>query len=457
MKPQHFPVLCCLLFFLLLHCHAFPQCINAPVVTCSAGPAAIDGESLPAGVTKWFNGATPTFNDYTLKGGTLIVCSDLTIDKFTMDSGTLFIQPGIKLVIGNGIGAGLVLRGSSAIYNYGTLEIQRNLSLENGWSSSARPNIICNATPASVLYMQNQYFVINNIHSWFINKGKAYFHGLITDPQAAAGSVCLGTGSETKMTVLYNKVRNSYAAPDGSACVHVSEFSQLWDTLTPYPQVNMCLGAGHRTDSSCMLWGCKPLAWGRANLFRGCTGCVAIQFLPVGRFLSFDVLQATVSNELRWELEGATPGGVFTIERSGDNTHYSRVKSITLNTAYPGTHYSEWDHTPPAGLSYYRVKYAEPGEQEVVYSHTLRTERVSSASPRIWPNPATTEVHLSLPCKGSVQITIHDMNGKKIMDQFTVAGNGSIKLSIPSSAEKGLYILTVVCAMQQYKLKFIRN
>ena len=33
--------------------------------------------------------------------------------------------------------------------------------------------------------MNNQYFVINNADSWFVNKGKAYFHGIITDPQSS--------------------------------------------------------------------------------------------------------------------------------------------------------------------------------------------------------------------------------------------------------------------------------
>lgn len=447
---------CLFLFLTFSVVRSSGQCLTAPVAACSAGPSAVDGETLNAGTTKWYNGAG-IFGDYKLNGGTLIICGDLTIDRFMMDSGTVFIQSGSRLVIGNGIGSGLVLRGNSAIYNSGTLEIMRNLSLENGWTSSAKPNVVINVLLTSVLKMQNQYFVINNTHSWFVNKGTAYFHGLITDPQASAGSVCLGTASETKMTVLYNKVRNSYVAPEGSACVHVSEFTQLWDTLTQYPQVNMCLGAGHRTDSSCRPFGCKPLAWGKANLFRGCSSCATIQLVPVARFISFYVTRSGNKNRLQWELEGSSPGGIFTAERSADNRNYQPVNSITLNSAYPGTDYATEDPHPLPGVNYYRIRYQEPGATEEAFSRTIRTESENATGTGLWPNPVKEQAMIFIPVKGTARVIISGIDGKVILDYTLVAGGSIQTLNFPHSMSAGLYVATIIAGNEVYRQKFVKQ
>ena len=442
---------------LLLSVSATGQCITAPVAACSAGPLAADGDMLNTGTTRWYTGPAVQFSDYYLKGGTLIVCGDLTVDKFQMDSGQVFIQPGARFVIGNGIGAGLVLRGQSAIYNYGTLEVQRNLSLENGWATPATPNVVINASPSAVLKMQNQYFVINNAHSWFVNRGKAFFHGLITDPQSSAGSVCLGTGSETNMTVLYNKTRNSYAAPDGSACVRVSEFSQLWDTLTIYPQVNMCLGAGHRTDSSCRIFGCKPLAWGKANLFRGCNACTSIQVVPVGRFISFTVQQQAAAVLLQWEIEGSSPGGKFDIERSGDNLTYHIISSFTEHDNYPGTNYAWADKSPLFGSNYYRVKYSEPGEGKDTYTPVVKTERSQLNSMMVWPNPVKDQLNIQSLVKGHCVLQLINTEGRIVFKKEFDARNGTFSLQIPATIPAGNYMLIILTGDRYYTKKIMKG
>ena len=115
------------------------QCISAPSPPDCNGTESLvtDNETINAGVDRWFYGAAATFGSLTMNGGTLTVCGDLTIDRFYMDSGTIYVRPGARFVIGSGIGAGLILKGHSYLYNYGTFEIQRNLSLDNGWASPA--------------------------------------------------------------------------------------------------------------------------------------------------------------------------------------------------------------------------------------------------------------------------------------------------------------------------------
>jgi hypothetical protein len=142
------------LSLLLISClslSSFSQCLTSlPPPACNGTePLVTDGETLNGGTTKWYYGATAMINSLTLDGGTLVVCGDLTVDKFYMDRGTIFIRPGGRFVIGSGVGAGLQFKGDCSIYNYGTCEVQRNLSLENN-ATAATPNKVINASSSSV-------------------------------------------------------------------------------------------------------------------------------------------------------------------------------------------------------------------------------------------------------------------------------------------------------------------
>lgn len=266
-------------FMQLLYHSSFGQCKTAPPLEACLGtePTLTDNETLLSGTKKWYYGAPATYNQLTMRGGTLIVCTELTINALNMDSGTIVIRPGAKLTAGGAGGIGMIWRGNCAVYNYGRFEITTNLSFEGPDATAARPNIIMNVTATSSSRSFN-YLVINNPFSFFVNNGMADFHGIITDNNSVAGSVCLGTGSQLKQTVLINKVKNTYTAPGGNACVSVYQFSQFLDTLTATPKVLICLSSSH---SSATGGTNRPNAWGTANVFQNCNNCSEVALLPV--------------------------------------------------------------------------------------------------------------------------------------------------------------------------------
>lgn len=269
----------CIAALLVSPAALFGQCLIPPPLEDCLGtePSLLDNETLIVGNKKWYYGAPVVYNQVVLRGGTLIVCGDLTFDNFTMDSGTIVIRPGARLRIGGG--AGIVLRGHSYIYNHGTFECTSNLSLDPTWATPAKPNVVINASSTSFFKMTNQYFTINNTNSFFVNRGRAEFWGLITDYGAGLGSVCLGRFSEMRMAVIYNNRKNTYVAPEGAACVSVFQYSQFRDTLTNSMNVNICLSATHTSDASCILHGCKPNAWGTPHIFQFCDQCSGLTLL----------------------------------------------------------------------------------------------------------------------------------------------------------------------------------
>lgn len=285
------------------------QCLVAPAPPACTGTEAlaVNGETLNTGTTKWLYGAPAVFDNLTLNGGTLIVCGNLTVDKLTFNSGTLFVLPGAAFVIGGGIGTTLQLPGGCYVYNYGTLTSYRSVALDNGHVSAAQPNVFINAGASSVLDISFNWFVINNPYSWFVNSGRAAFHGIITDPLASPGSVCLGDKSQTYQTVLINNAANTYATPSGLSCLSVNEHSYLCDRITADPGLNACLSSAHITDSSCMVSRGKTKAWGSAYVMKNCATCAGLALLPVNTISGTPPVQRPVPAALTGPLVYPNP------------------------------------------------------------------------------------------------------------------------------------------------------
>jgi hypothetical protein len=437
-------------FFLLLlffsEHKVLSQCLIAPSPPDCTGSEALlaDNETLNTGTTKWYYGGAVTMNSLTLNGGTLIVCGDLTIDKFYMDRGTIFVRPGARFVISSGIGAGLILRGDSYIYNYGTCEIQRNLSLENGHATNTTPNVIINATASSVFKMSNQYFVINNPFSWFVNNGSAEFWGVITDPLASANSVCLGSSSTTQMAVLINKVQNTYATPVGNACLYVRQFSQFFNQLSDSHSLFVCLAAGHTSDAGCIPFGCQPNNWGAAQVFTNCAGCAALGVLRV-QFVSFKATPTPDDgySSLEWQISGARQNYIFKVERSADGIHYAPIDSFIVNEENRIT-FNSIDKSPLPGANYYMIEYIDPVTGKTVNS---KTEKVffekSGSGLTIYPVPFDNKFFISygqgmLPEK----IILTDITGRNIRISYSNRENsGQIELCVMDKIEPGIYII----------------
>ncbi|RYF95246.1 MAG: T9SS type A sorting domain-containing protein [Chitinophagaceae bacterium] len=432
------------LFLILLfsRAQAFAQCstpISPP--SCSGAEALLtDNETIGSGTSKWYYGATVTMNSLTMKGGTLVVCGNLTIDKFYIDSGTVFVRPGARLVIGSGIGAGLVLRGDSYFYNYGTLEIQRNLSLDNGWATALKPNKVINATRASIFKMSNQYLVINNTHSWFVNNGNAEFWGIITDPMAVGGSVCLGEGSSTRMAVLINKIADTYRVPFGNACLNVYQFSQFNNRLTPDPRLFACIGSSHVSTSGC--GGCPANNWGAAQVITNCTSCGSLAVLA-GPVLSLRGNRSNSENKLEWEYSVASREGYFIIGRSTNGRDFFTLDSVRVN-AESTTKFRITDNNPLPGNNYYMIQYINPVTHTTVQSNTIKVITESPTGFSVHPVPFTNKFYVT-DVKGVEKIMLTDMTGKNIPIRYSAKREReSFEIDVMQKIPSGIYIIHIL-------------
>lgn len=435
---------------LLLSFHCLAQCLSAPPFPTCTGtePSVVANDNIGIAQTKYYYGAPVSLSNVRISGGTLVVCRDLTLSELVFDSGVIYVQPYATLIVNNA--AGLVVRGNTSIYNSGTFQCMGNFVMDGTYASASRPNIFINTGGLSWFKMPNQYFVINNPYSKLVNNGIADFHGLITDPPAAAGSVCLGNYSQTRMTVLYNKAHDPYIAPLGNACVSVSQYSQFYDTLTIYPNINFCLGAGHTSDASCIPWGCKPNAWGAGQVITGCTNCITVLHALAASFKKIEAAASGDANEINWEmLDNNTK--LFYVERSVDGIAFTTIDSVKGNG---GDSYRFYDRGFDA-IDYYRV-IAITGNTRTS-SSILQVKR-NALPGMVSPNPFNDHLVVSLDgfSTKQVSIIITDISGRKILPGKIIINEKKAHLFF-GTLGRGLYVISVIDHNKKQTYKVVRQ
>jgi hypothetical protein len=456
-KPALGLALLLFLFTNTLRC----QCLTPPPLdSCTGAEIQLtDNETLLSGVKKWYAGPTTTMNQLTMRGGTLVVCSNLTIDRFYMDSGTIVVRPGATFVIGGGIGHGILFHGNCRIYNYGTVQSLRNVSLEGTYATPALPNIFMNVTRSSLFKIHNQYFTMNNPNSFFVNNGRAEIYGLITDPATASGAVCFGNTSETRMNVLYNNARYPYQVPSGSACLNVLQYSQFRDSLTRSPTLNVCLGPSHYSDSSCRPWGCRPNAWGAANIFRACNACIDVQNLTL-KITAFSVMQVAGENLLRWETNiSVMQETAFITERSSDGLQFVAIDSILVQPAQKISYMSATDKFPLRGHSYYRVRCVQRISGYTSISQTVRVHSGDTESTIVYPNPFKKSITMNFKAgKKPIRLEFYNTHGALVYKQPVLFAEATTtQVNLPLNIPAGSYLLKIIYPAETEVKKIVKE
>lgn len=379
------------------------QCLSAPTYPSVVGnePLIVNSDVIGVSQAKW-NYGTRTVNDAALRGGTLIVSGDLTLNNFTFDSGILVIQPGSRAWITNS--STVQLKGGCYIYNFGTFQCNGNLTLDWGVTSATRPNIAINATSTSQFLMAFTYLTINNPWSRFVNNGYASLGGLISDYNSVPASVCLGDRSIMDMQVLLNNIKHPYTIPFGAACVRVTSYSQLRDTLCSSPNLAVCLGPG---VSHCTSTGCRPNAWGTTAVATNCASCNTwLSTVLAPSSFSISGRAANQYNFIQWQYNGVQDLTYFLVQRSADGNTFDTIDSLIASAA---TNYK--DYTARAGLHYYRIV----GKDKDGHALTSSTIAISKEAEDVYPNPFrqsfTIKMHTDAASAG---IIVYDATGKTV-------------------------------------------
>jgi len=138
---------------------------------------------------------------------------------------------------------------------------------------------------------------------------------------------------------------------------------------------------------------------------------------------------------LQWDVDSATEGDYFIVERSPDGLHYETIdalRSLPLQRRYEIT-----DIAPPNGPNFYRIKYT--GQSiGLFYSKPLQLSLSGDVDFKFYPNPV--DKLFIVRTEHSIDIQIVDAGGSIRLSKRLQPG---IQVINASSLERGMYVLRV--------------
>ena len=135
--------------------------------------------------------------------------------------------------------------------------------------------------------------------------------------------------------------------------------------------------------------------------------------LPV-RLISFTVTVLQDRVKLEWITSSEVNNDHFTIQRSANAKDWEDIEQIkAVVNSYTDSYYSAYDESPLSGQSYYRLKQTDI-DGKADYSEIREIEMKGPADIKVYPNPATDYIMVSVPGSKKLLIELFNISGQKI-------------------------------------------
>jgi hypothetical protein len=153
-------------------------------------------------------------------------------------------------------------------------------------------------------------------------------------------------------------------------------------------------------------------------------------------------------NLLSWKASCTSASITFEIERSTDGRKFNTIGKITASQARCASPFDYTDASPSAGMNYYRLKMIE-ADGALKYSSIIAILNKTNGFELVglYPTLVKSKATLSITAakKTSLQVTVTDANGRKMLQQSMAVADGSALINIELSAlANGVYHLTGV-------------
>lgn len=181
--------------------------------------------------------------------------------------------------------------------------------------------------------------------------------------------------------------------------------------------------------------------------------------LPVA-LLSFNANPANNAVLTQWTTQTEINNAYFTVERSADGQNFEAVGTVKgAGNSSALRNYEYTDEEPLKGTSYYRLRQTDYNGNSTL-SDVVPVSFVVNGSMTVYPNPATSEVFISIRNPGDeVTININDMLGRRIYSKTysSIPGSTGQLVSLPTAGNlpAGVYLVEARCDEREYTQKLI--
>jgi hypothetical protein len=402
----------------LLQQYSFSQCISMPIAPSCIGTVLTDGIYANSGTTYIYSGGTSTLTVH-FGGADVIVCSgNLTLSNSSgFNGGKLYILGGATVNTNQ-----TVL--NTIIYNYGTLNINSNLTVNSA-------GLLMNATTGHLNINGDLYE--NTI---ITNYGIIAITGKLTIANAGSGA-CLGIDSKLNTnTIEYDWNSNPIKVNNGEACIGVSASNVIGNTsLTSSSNVKICASGTLGVNGVGTL--------GSAVLTQNCSSCAVA--LPI-ELLYFNVNVDKTSILLNWKTLSEKNNDFFSILKSYNGIDFNNLEDIKgCGTCTYSNTYKYVDYSPQEGINYYYLKQTDNDGK--TSSSDIKSILFNNFDFLIsFPNSKEFKITFNNKKEKNVSIEVFDVLGKSVLKEGLGVEQGTEFCSSDYHMfSNGVYFIVISC------------
>jgi hypothetical protein len=198
-----------------------------------------------------------------------------------------------------------------------------------------------------------------------------------------------------------------------------------------------------------------------SNISRNSVPVTIMATLPV-QFLPLKANKLGNTALLQWGTASEQNSSHFDVLRSADGINFTEVIGTVQaqGTGNNTTHYSFTDHTPGAGVSYYRIRQVDKDGQSSLSNIASVNMSQSLITTRIYPSPAKSTITLDYVTdkRETIQVQISDSKGAMVITaQVNALPGVNIKTFNVSGLAKGIYAVQVTGGTGSSVSRFIKE
>jgi hypothetical protein len=147
---------------------------------------------------------------------------------------------------------------------------------------------------------------------------------------------------------------------------------------------------------------------------------------------------------LDWETTSEINSSEFDVQRMETNGAFVTVATVPAagNSSVP-LYYKASDENPPFGPLFYRLKEVDK-DGRITYSMIVQVDNNAVATPKLYPNPAKSIIHIDLPPLTTVgAIVIYNTLGQQVMQPSITGAGGTIDVDVSRLAVGTYYVVFI--------------
>jgi hypothetical protein len=206
------------------------------------------------------------------------------------------------------------------------------------------------------------------------------------------------------------------------------------------------------------------LVFVRTRTSHGLWGVVESAEIHVGKnslpisLLYFRAVMQKGGVNLDWETTSEINSSLFEVKRMAGNGAFVPVATIAAagNSSVP-QYYQAQDGNPPTGPLFYRLKETDK-DGVVTYSLIVEVDNNRIDSPKLYPNPAKTTVHIELPLlTHATTLVIYNNLGQAVIEKSIAEGTSAFDVDVSRLAVGKYYAVLISKNGSRSTLNFTRQ